>query len=61
MTFITRFVPPERDDDGGSRLAVPSVPADWLELCRQEFLRRYFQQTSGDEYEFSPNVYGDEP
>jgi hypothetical protein len=31
---------------------------DWVEACRQEFNRRWYLE-NGDDYESSPNVYGE--
>jgi hypothetical protein len=58
MTQFVAPVPSDRADDsrGAANPPLPA-PADYLELCRREFARRYFQQVNGDDYEFSPNVY----
>lgn len=57
--IVSRSVPPERDDDDRRGTTPPAAPVDYLELCRREFLKRYFRQVNGDDYEFSPQAYGD--
>ncbi len=54
----------QRDDDRRGALAPqrPAAPVDpfayLAEKCRREFARRWHEE-NGDDYEFSPNVYGD--
>lgn len=57
--FVPRSVPPERGDDDRRGASSPAAPVDYLELCRREFIKRYFRQVNGDDYEFSHNAYGD--
>lgn len=60
MTIVARPLPQGDNSRGASASPSPAprVPApDYLELCRREFLKRYFRQVNGDDYEFSHNVY----
>jgi hypothetical protein len=58
--FLVRSTPMDRDENGGSAPTPPRAPADYLELCRRAFIKRYFSEVGEDDYEFSNNVYDGE-
>ena len=51
---------PRGDGDRGGwpDHSAPVATDDWIEAARQAFLRRYYAE-NGDDYENSPQVYGD--
>jgi hypothetical protein len=57
---LSRLALPASRDDQSREAASPAPPgsADWLEMCRKQFIRQWHEQHP-DDFEFCNEAYGD--